>query len=135
MTVLATPPTGPQLTQPRPGDESNPTPQPPPTPRIALRVGHAPRLPRRQRYVRVLRQLGRYALAEALIGWSLLWLVDVHFFVPGMVLAAMIGNPRRPKRPVRPAYAGSGSRAVHSLLLRNRASRAGLLSAQAPVRA
>jgi hypothetical protein len=27
------PPTGPQLTQPRPGDESNPTPYPPPTPK------------------------------------------------------------------------------------------------------
>lgn len=51
----------------------------------------------------MLNQCARYAVGYALIGWASWWMGDVHLFVPGLVLAAMVANPWRPKRhPARP---------------------------------
>ena len=118
---------------PRPDDMPlpNPSPSPPPPPRptpgVSLRIGHAPRLPRRQRLARALNQGGRYLVAYALTGWACMWLVDMHLFVPGMVLAAMLANPWRPKSRTLPSAVNTAgpaprmrvpwqSRATHSLL-------------------
>lgn len=97
---------------------------------IAYHIGRAPRLPRRERIARVLTQLGRYVLAWGLVGWACYWLVDIHLFVPGMVLAAMVGNPWRPKRPARPVRRVS-ARAVHSGLAL-RGALAGPLGSHSP---
>lgn len=113
---------------------TSPGPPPPPTPRpgISLRIGHAPRLPRRERTVRLLNQLGRYALAWGVVGWACYWIGDAHLFVPGLVIAALVANPWRPKRPSRPVRRATRL-AFHSPLLRL-ATRAGWLLLRAPVR-
>lgn len=96
-----------------------------------LHIGHAPRLPRRERIARVLTQLGRYVLAWGFVAFACWWVVDIHLFVPGLVLAAMVGNPWRPKRPPRPVRRVS-ARAVHSRLWRTSPRRVGLLSPLPP---
>ena len=63
-----------------------------------IRIGHAPRLPRRQRIARVLNQLGGYALAWGLFAWGCYWLADVRMAVPLWMFAAMIANPWRSKK-------------------------------------
>ena len=62
-----------------------------------IRIGHAPRLPRRQRIARVLNQLGAYAIAWGLFAWGCYWLADVRMAVPLWMFAAMIANPWRSK--------------------------------------
>ncbi len=152
MTLLAAPPKPPDPANPsrpwpippvpswamaRPDDMPVPTtpappPPPRPTPGVSLRIGRPPRLSRRERYVRVLNQSGRYLLAYGLVGWACMWLVDVHLFVPGLVFAAMVANPWRPKSAVRPGEVRLRA-AVHLLLLRGRAAaRRGPLSGQFP---
>lgn len=81
----------------------------------SLRIGKPPSRSRRRRLARALNQGGRYLVAYALTGWACMWLVDVHLFVPGMVLAAMLANPWRPKRPMRPVEHGLRT-AFHFLL-------------------
>lgn len=63
-----------------------------------LRIGRPPRLPRRQRIARVLKQLGRYALSWIAVGAACFWIADVRLFVPGLAIAAMVANPWRPKK-------------------------------------
>lgn len=73
-------------------------PDPPPRPtRNRLRIGQPPRLPRRQRVARTLNQAARYLAAYAIVGWACYWLADVHLCLPGIAIAAMLCNPRRPK--------------------------------------
>ncbi len=93
----------------------------------------APQLPRRERTVRLLTQLGRYALAWGVVGWACFWIGDVHLAVPGFAIAAMVANPWRPKRPSRPVRRATRL-AFHSPLLRL-ATRAGLSLVRPPVRA
>lgn len=96
----------------------------------SIRIGHAPQLPRRERTVRLLTQLGRYALAWGVVGWACYWIGDVHLFVPGLVIAALVANPRRPKRPSRPVR--RATRSAFDVLLRRLVVRAGLPSATSP---
>lgn len=98
----------------------------------SYRIGHAPRLPRRERTVRLLTQLGRYALAWGVVGWACYWIGDVHLFVPGLVIAALVANPWRPKRPAHPW--STALRAAFESLLRRLVVRAGWLLLRAPVR-
>lgn len=126
-----TQPSGPSFAMGQPDTESVPTPLPPPRPRLALRIGHAPRLPRRVRLARALRQGGRYLLAYAFVGWSCWWMGDVHMLLPGLAIAALVANPWRPKKSRRrvvdavlAARRGSVAGATHSPR-RSRAARAG----------
>lgn len=98
----------------------------------SIRIEHAPRLSRRQRAARVFSQLGRYALGWGLTGWACFWMGDVHLLVPGLIFAAMVCNPWRPKRPERPVR--RAPRRVGDSLLRTRRAvvRAGLPSVVPP---
>jgi hypothetical protein len=73
---------------------------------MTIRIGRPPRLSRRQRLARIANQGARYLAAYALIGCACYGIADVHLFVPGLALAAMLANPWRPKRAVRPAQRG-----------------------------
>lgn len=99
MTALALRPS-PAPTSPPPAPP-RPLPDPPlgPGPGITVRIGRPPHLPRRKRIARVLVQLGRYALGWGAVVWSCFWLADVHLLVPGFVIAAMVCNPWRRRRP------------------------------------
>jgi hypothetical protein len=113
-------PTPPPTPPPRPGGPSPSSPPPGPRTPLAIRA-------RRQRTIRVLSQLGRYAIGWGLVGWACWWLGDVHMFLPGLAFAAMVCNPWRLRRPARPARAGSGMRVSTSGL-----TRAGLALAGSP---
>ena len=80
-----------------------------------IRIGHAPRLPRRLRIARALTQSARYLLALGLVFGGAGWLPSTtpEVFWLGLFLAAMVANPWRPKRPARPVRPVS-ARAVHS---------------------
>lgn len=69
-----------------------------------LRIGHPPRLPYWVRARRLAARLLAYATAWTVLGWALYWLGDVHLFVPGMAIAAMVANPWRSKTSPRPAF-------------------------------
>jgi hypothetical protein len=47
------------------------------------------------------------------VGWACMWLGDIHLFLPGLLFAAMLCNPWRPKRPARSVRRVS-ARAFHS---------------------
>lgn len=115
-------PTGPGPQLARPGDDDMPLPTPVPQPwpqpgRMSLRIA------------RVLFQAARYLVGLGVVVGAASWLTTYAsgVFWLGLLIAAMVANPWRPKRPSRP-WSTATRAAVHSLLLRagGRARRGGL---------
>lgn len=95
------------------GDDGmgQPGPKPPTKP---LRIGHAPRLPRRVRRARLLRRIGWYSLGWVLFAGTSYYLVlgDVAIWLALLIPVSSVCNPftpvrrvRRPRTAVAPVYA------------------------------
>ncbi|WP_427422712.1 hypothetical protein [Lysinibacillus fusiformis] len=113
-----------------------PPPHPNPTPTKTLRIGHAPRLPRRERVGRLLNRLGVYFLAWAAVGVGAFWLAlgdgPAGFGFIGLAALSMLLLPtpvRRVRRPVTAlpapthAHQNAGSSARGSVALLGRLGR------------
>lgn len=115
-------PTPPWPSLARPGDDDMPVPTPTPWPqprpgpfRMSLRIA------------RVLFQCARYLVGLGVVMGAASWLTTYAsgVFWLGILLAAMVSNPWRPKRPSRP-WSTAPRAAFHSPLLRSGRARGAL---------
>jgi len=69
---------------------------------VRLRIGRPPRLPRRERRVRLARRIGWYALGWVLFGGCSYYLVlgDVAVWLALLIPVACVTNPFTPKHAV-----------------------------------